>query len=27
VVLWCFLLGWVVHLLATLEAALWKRPG
>jgi hypothetical protein len=27
VVLWCFLLGWLVHLLATLEAALWKGPG
>ena len=26
VVLWCFLLGWLVHLLATLEAALWKGP-
>ena len=25
--LWCFLLGWVGHLLASLEAALWKGPG
>ena len=24
--LWCFLLGWLVHLLASLEAALWRGP-
>jgi len=24
--LWCFLLGWLVHLIACLEAALWKGP-
>jgi TM2 domain-containing membrane protein YozV len=24
--LWCFLLGWLGHLIACLEAALWKGP-
>jgi TM2 domain-containing membrane protein YozV len=25
-ILWCFLLGWLGHLIASLEAALWKGP-
>lgn len=26
-VLWWFLLGWIIHLWATLDAALWKPRG